>query len=187
MESVRTLDLSIPALSEQVSLPVTPPPKKRGRPKGSGPSIRSQVQEYKQQHPKATTKQITEALGVNASSVRKALAVMRRGKKPIAGKTQAIAAKTQAPAHPLTAVFEAAIQQVTKGKGVRHGGETVPFFDQPWAHYAHMHGRGFLTGQAAKKLEEAVTTKEGEAYIQELLGAMVYIGMAILHTKGETK
>lgn len=180
MESVRTLDLSIPALSEQVSLPVTPPPKKRGRPKGSGPSIRSQVQEYKQQHPKATAKQITEALGVNASSVRKALAVMRRGKKPIA-------AKTQAPAHPLTAVFEAAIQQVTKGKGVRHGGETVPFFDQPWAHYAHMHGRGFLTGQAAKKLEEAATTKEGEAFVQEMLGAMVYIGMAILHTKGKTK
>ena len=186
MEVVQTLDLSIPALSEQVSIPVVQPPKKRGRPKNST-SIRARVFEYKQQHPNANARDIADALKVNSSSVRKTLTLMRRGKKPNAAKTQAIAAKTQAPAHPLTAVFEAAIQQVTKGKGVRHGGETVPFFDQPWAHYAQMHGRGFLTGQAAKKLEEAVTTKEGEAYVQELLGAMVYIGMAVLHKQGERK
>lgn len=89
--------------------------------------------------------------------------------------------------HPLMPVFLSAIEQVTKGKGVRHGGESVPFAEQPWAHYAHMHGRGFLTGQAAKKLEEAATTKEGEAFVQEMLGAMVYIGMAILHAKGKRK
>ena len=183
MEAVQTLDLSIPVLSEQVSIPVVQPPKKRGRPKGGGVSIRTRVIDYKQQHPTATAKQIAEALNAIGSSVRKALTVMRRAKKPIAAKTQVNAAKTQAPAHPLMAVFEAAVEQVTKGKGVRHGGQTVPFFDQPWAHYAQMHGRGFLTGQAAKKLEEAVTTKEGEAYVQELLGAMVYIGMAVLHAQ----
>lgn len=95
--------------------------------------------------------------------------------------------KPQPPEHPLTAIFDAAIKQVTKGKGVRHGGDSVPFLDQPWAHYAKMHGRGFLTGQAAKKLEEAATTKEGEAFVQEMLGAMVYIGMAILITQGVNK
>lgn len=186
MEVVQTLDLSIPALSEQATLPVATPPKKRGRPKGST-SIRARVIEYKQQHPNANARDIADTLKVNSSSVRKALTLMRRAKKPIAAKTQVNAGKTQAPAHPLMAVFEAAVAQVTKGKGVRHGGETVPFFDQPWAHYARMHGRGFLTGQAAKKLEEAVTTKEGEAYVQELLGAMVYIGMAVLHKQGERK
>lgn len=102
-------------------------------------------------------------------------------------KAQSSVVKPQPPEHPLTAIFDAAIKQVTKGKGVRHGGDSVPFLDQPWAHYAKMHGRGFLTGQAAKKLEEAATTKEGEAFVQEMLGAMVYIGMAILHTQGERK
>ena len=102
-------------------------------------------------------------------------------------KTQVNAVKAQPPAHPLTDVFDAAIKQVTKGKGIRHGGDSVPFLDQPWAHYAKMHGRGFLTGQAAKKLEEAATTKEGEAFVQEMLGAMVYIGMAILVTRGVNK
>lgn len=107
------------------------------------------------------------------------------GKKVV--RTRPSVVKPQPPEHPLTAIFDAAIKQVTKGKGVRHGGDSVPFLDQPWAHYAKMHGRGFLTGQAAKKLEEAATTKEGEAFVQEMLGAMVYIGMAILITQGVNK
>lgn len=53
------------------------------------------------------------------------------------------------------------------------------------AHYAHMHGRGFLTGQAAKKLEEAASTRSGVAFEQEVLGAIVYLGMAILHERGQ--
>jgi hypothetical protein len=83
--------------------------------------------------------------------------------------------------HPLQAVFDSAIQQATKGKGERHGGDSVPFMEQPWVHYAKMHGRGFLTGQAAKKLEEAASTRTGEAFKQEALGAIVYMAMAILH------
>jgi hypothetical protein len=55
--------------------------------------------------------------------------------------------------------------------------------EQPWLHYAKLHGRGFLTGQAAKKLEEAASTKQGEAFVQEMLGAMAYIGMAILYSQ----
>lgn len=83
--------------------------------------------------------------------------------------------------HPLQQVFDMAILQATKGKGERHGGDATPFLEQPWVHYGKMHGRGFLTGQAAKKLEEAASTREGEAFVQEALGAIVYIAMAVLN------
>jgi hypothetical protein len=86
--------------------------------------------------------------------------------------------------HPLYPVFMDAIKQVVVGKGIRHGGDSVQFLEQPWAHYAKLHGKGFLTGQAAKKLEEAASTKVGDAYEQELLGAAVYVAMAVLHNRG---
>jgi hypothetical protein len=89
--------------------------------------------------------------------------------------------------HDLQQVFDMAIKQATEGKGERHGGDSVPFKDQPWVHYAKMHGRGFLTGQAAKKLEEAASIRHGEAFVQETLGAIVYLGMAVLHEMGEAK
>lgn len=89
--------------------------------------------------------------------------------------------------HPLQQVFDQAILQATKGKGERHGGDTTPFLEQPWTHYAKMHGRGFLTGQAAKKLEEAASTREGEAFVQEALGAIVYIAMAIMKEQERKK
>lgn len=82
--------------------------------------------------------------------------------------------------HPLHNVFMGAIEQAMFGKGERHGGARTPFLEQPWNHYAKMHGRGFLTGQAAKKLEEAASTRHDEAFLTELRGALVYIGMAIL-------
>ncbi len=85
------------------------------------------------------------------------------------------------PDHPLFAVFIDAITQAMYGKGQRHGGCVTPFLEQPWRHYAKLHGRGFLTGQAAKKLEEAASIKNGEDFIQELRGAIVYCGMAILY------
>lgn len=87
--------------------------------------------------------------------------------------------------HPLHGVLMQAIYQAAHGKGERHGGNTTPFLEQPWAHYAKMHGRGFLTGQAAKKLEEAASTRNGDQFVQEVLGAIVYAGMAILFEKGE--
>jgi len=89
--------------------------------------------------------------------------------------------------HPLFAVLLAAITQAMYGKGQRHGGASTPFLEQPWRHYADLHGRGFLTGQAAKKLEEAASTKNGEAFIQELRGAIVYCGMAILYEQNDAK
>lgn len=87
--------------------------------------------------------------------------------------------------HPLYPVFMAAIEQAMYGKGERHGGAVTPFLDQPWAHYARLHGRGFLTGQAAKKLEEASSTRSGDAFEHEMLGALVYAGMAILKERGQ--
>jgi hypothetical protein len=88
-------------------------------------------------------------------------------------------------AHPLYPIFVAAIEQAMYGKGERHGGAVTPFLEQPWAHYVKMHGRGFATGQAAKKLEEAASTREGKAFEQEVLGAIVYAGMAILKEREE--
>lgn len=87
--------------------------------------------------------------------------------------------------HPLAGVLLEAINQAAHGKGERHGGNSTPFLEQPWKHYADMHGRGFLTGQAAKKLEEAASTREGEAFVDECLGAIVYLGMAILKERGQ--
>lgn len=89
--------------------------------------------------------------------------------------------------HPLYPIFMAAIEQAMYGKGQRHGGNVTPFLEQPWNHYVKMHGRGFATGQAAKKLEEAASTRSGEAFEQEVFGAMVYLGMAILTERGEVK
>ena len=82
--------------------------------------------------------------------------------------------------HPLFPVFCAAIEQAMNGKGKRHGGASIPFLDQPLFHYAKMHGRGFLTGQASKKLEEAASTRQGDAFEVEVLGALVYAGASIL-------
>lgn len=82
--------------------------------------------------------------------------------------------------HPLYVVFCEAVRQAMFTKGVRHGGAVTPFLKQPWAHYHVMHGRGFLTGQACKKLEEAASLRTGDAFVQEVLGAIVYAGMAII-------
>lgn len=87
--------------------------------------------------------------------------------------------------HPLFPIFVAAIEQAMFGKGERHGGATTPFLEQPWTHYVKMHGRGFATGQSAKKLEEAASTREGESFDAEVLGAIVYAGMAILANRGQ--
>ena len=85
--------------------------------------------------------------------------------------------------HPMYPVLMAAIEQAMYGKGQRHGGAVTPFLEQPIFHYAKMHGRGFLTGQAAKKLEEAASTRQGTAFEQEVLGAIVYAASSILQER----
>lgn len=90
-------------------------------------------------------------------------------------------------AHPLLGQYVKAVEQAMYGKGERHGGAKTPFMEQPWVHYAKMHSDGFLTGQAAKKLEEAADRyRRGacslKAYQDELRGALVYIGMALIRS-----
>ena len=90
------------------------------------------------------------------------------------------ACSTRPEPHPLSLAFEAALQQATHGKGQRHGGDTVPFYRQQWVTLADCHGTGFLTGQAAKKLNEAATKDDPEAAMREILGAINYAAMAWL-------
>lgn len=85
--------------------------------------------------------------------------------------------------HPLYPIFVAAIHQAIYGKGERHGGGKTPFMDQSWLFRANKHGNGFLTGQSSKKLDEAAETRAGEAFDAEVLGAIVYAGMSIIHRR----
>lgn len=86
--------------------------------------------------------------------------------------------------HPLALAFAAAIEQATKGKGERHGGDSIPFYDQQWVTLARCHGVGFLTGQAAKKANEAAQKSDPADWEREVLGTLVYAGMAVLFRRG---
>ena len=101
--------------------------------------------------------------------------------------TEATDTMTEIKLHPLYPQLVAAIEQAMYGKGRRHGGDSVPFLEQPIFHYAKMHGRGFLTGQAAKKLEEAASTRSGEAFRTEVLGAIVYLGAALIWEEQQSR
>ena len=82
--------------------------------------------------------------------------------------------------HPLRAIYGAALEQLTHGKGERHGGDAVPFLEQRWLALSDAFGGQGLFWQAGKKLEEAMG-KEGEARERELLGALNYLAMGILY------
>jgi hypothetical protein len=161
------------------------------------------IREYKSQHPNATVREIAESLKLSRDYVysrmyldRKKEAPRKRGRpkklassvtsKPATGSIVFVQpARTDEAVrnHPLYPLLVKAIEQAMYGKGERHGGAMTPFMEQPWAHYAKLHGRGFLTGQASKKLEEAASTRTGETFEAEVLGAIVYAGMAILFDK----
>lgn len=82
--------------------------------------------------------------------------------------------------HPMFPVVLAALRQAMYGKGKRHGGNSVPWLEQPIFHYAKLHGRGFVTGQAAKKIEEAASILHGQRFVDEVLGAIVYSSAAVI-------
>jgi hypothetical protein len=83
-------------------------------------------------------------------------------------------------AHPLQAVFDAVIEQVTKGKGKERHGNGKEFMSQPWVELCDTYGTGFAFGQSQKKMSES-QGMSGEARKRELLGASAYLAMAILH------
>jgi hypothetical protein len=85
--------------------------------------------------------------------------------------------------HPLAIAFGDALKQAVEGKGEQRHGAGRSYLDQPWVELARDHGAGFLTGQAAKKIKEAVSNKtewSAAQYRAELLGAMNYLGMAVV-------
>ena len=67
------------------------------------------------------------------------------------------------------------------GKGMeRHGRGFERFEDQPW-HFLQTSFPGFCQGQAVKKLQESMGLTAPGAKRRELLGAIVYTAMAIIH------
>lgn len=85
----------------------------------------------------------------------------------------------------LAEAFSDAHAQASKGKGIERHAAGKPFLEQPIFDLARMYGEGFLLGQAAKKMEEA-QRMTGRAKDQELLGALVYCGAAIIKHRLET-
>lgn len=81
--------------------------------------------------------------------------------------------------HPLESIFKEALDQVRKGKGDARHGRGLDFMKQTWLETANTHGVGFLTGQAEKKLREAIDLEYANRRT-ERLGAIVYIAMAVL-------
>lgn len=86
----------------------------------------------------------------------------------------------------LESVLQAAHKQASEGKGKERHANELPFDKQPMQVIAARHGIGFMTGQAAKKLEEAVgmlDRGERDAAIKELLGAVVYAAGAVIYVE----
>jgi len=83
--------------------------------------------------------------------------------------------------HPLRPIVEDVLAQVTRGKGRRHGGDQIPFQIQPWRTIADSVGHGFLIGQGVKKALEAPQKETPEKFEEEILGAIAYLAMAVLH------
>ncbi len=86
-------------------------------------------------------------------------------------------------------VFAAVMQQVTAGKGAERHGKGADFLEQPWKKIADDFGEGFLLGQAAKKMREAThaTDWNHDRWEREMLGALAYIGFAIVNRRLEVE
>jgi len=83
---------------------------------------------------------------------------------------------------PLRAILDAAYAQSASGKGVERHGNGLPWLEQPILTVTRHHGLGFATGQAEKKIREAVgmvSRGDKAAGERELLGAIVYVAGAI--------
>lgn len=79
------------------------------------------------------------------------------------------------------AVLADVLYQVFEGKGKERHGNGIDFSAQPWRYISDNVGNGFCIGQAMKKLMEVKNLTNIAAYKRELLGAIVYIVMAIMH------
>jgi len=83
---------------------------------------------------------------------------------------------------PLLGVVLQAVSRAAFGKGLERHAGAFSFMKQPWYRSAHLFGWGFLLGQADKKISESLSLSPEES-INELLDAIVYLGMAIIVQK----
>ena len=84
----------------------------------------------------------------------------------------------------LAQILKAAFDQASAGKGKERHANNLPFHDQPMQTIAAEHGIGFITGQARKKMEEALGMFQrghADAAIKELLGTIVYTAGAVIY------
>ncbi len=72
-----------------------------------------------------------------------------------------------------------ALAQASSGKGFERHSKGELWEDQRWHRVAKDHGLGYLTGQAAKKIGEQYGYEDPERRVQEILGAINYLAMAI--------
>ena len=82
----------------------------------------------------------------------------------------------------LRGILDEAYNQSAKGKGLERHGNGKAWTDQPILAITRDTGIGFPTGQAIKKITEAVGMLgrgEGDAAARELLGAIVYTAAAV--------
>jgi hypothetical protein len=96
--------------------------------------------------------------------------------------------KQESKHHPLYEIYEDAVAQACVGKGNERHGMGKSFYDQKWVKLADIHGVGFLSGQAQKKLEEAFDAyRQGNCdmvwFEKELMGSLNYIAMSLLYLR----
>jgi hypothetical protein len=85
-------------------------------------------------------------------------------------------------ADPLRYVLDLAYRQAMApdGKGMTRHGSDKPFREQISSVITRLVGIGYPLGQALKKRDEA-SRLEKEAAIRELLGAINYLAMVVIH------
>lgn len=86
--------------------------------------------------------------------------------------------------------LDAAFTQAAHGKGAERHANDLPFVEQPLFKITQQVGLGFPTGQAIKKLTEALGMVErGEmaAAVNELRGAIVYTAAAAIYIRENQK
>lgn len=81
-------------------------------------------------------------------------------------------------------VLARAYNQASQGKGAERHANELPFHEQPMQQVANQVGRGFLLGQAIKKIIEAQGLPADRA-VAEMLGAINYIAGAVIHLEGQ--
>lgn len=94
------------------------------------------------------------------------------------------------------AVLEKVRNQVFSGKGEQRHGHGTLLEDQPWVKITEHVGRGFLLGQALKKVYELrsfetndpkfTDEQRHEAWVREAIGAIVYLTFAIMNKEAGT-